>query len=174
MKRLVIIVLLLAVSITTRAQIVGSTNNQEVPRTITTDMNNSNAIGIRLAMANSFGIELSAQWGINRNRLETDIEMNFSGENGFLNLDGIYQWVWRLSGGFGWYTGVGATVGRYWVGSGASSMSGVGIGVLAQIGLEYSPLVIPIQFTFDIRPVYYFVDYSGFGYNFGLGIRYRF
>lgn len=129
-------------------------------------------LGVRGAFGSGAGAELSAMWGLNANRLETDL--GWAGANGwsYINLTGIYQWTWDLGSDFGWFAGVGANLGLY---SGTNAdYDGFGLGVAAQIGLEFNPSAIPFQFTLDFRPSWGLIGHSGFGYGGALGIRYRF
>ena len=53
--------------------------------------------------------------------------------------------------------------------------SNLGLGFLAQAGLEYNFQAIPFQITLDARPQWDVLGAaSGFGYGIALGIRYRF
>ena len=133
-------------------------------------------LGVRGAFGGGAGAELSAMWGLGGNRLETDLGWAGDKHWSYINLTGIYQWTWNLGGDFGWFAGVGANVGLYshdnnYVGN---DRDGLGLGVAAQIGLEFNPSAIPFQFTLDFRPSWGLIGYSGFGYGGALGIRYRF
>ena len=130
-------------------------------------------LGIRGAFGSGFGGEISAMWGLGGNRLETDL--GWSGGKGwsYINLNGVYQWTWDLGSNFGWFAGVGASLGLY-SGSAENYTAGFGLGILGQIGLEFNPQAIPFQFTLDFRPQWDFIGHSGFGYGGALGIRYRF
>lgn len=129
-------------------------------------------LGVRGAFGSGYGAELSAMWGLGGNRLETDLGWASGSSWNYINLTGIYQWTWELGGDFGWFAGVGANVGLY-TGDGVSD--NLGLGVAAQIGLEFNPSAIPFQFTLDFRPQWDILGaHSGFGYGGALGIRYRF
>lgn len=133
--------------------------------------NAQNWIGVRGAFGSSYGAELSFQHGFNaNNRLELDLGWNRHNTYGYTNLSGIYQWTGGIAGNFGWFAGVGANVGIW---SGYSEGS-IGLGFLAQAGLEYN-FNIPFQITLDARPQWDVLGAaSGFGYGIALGIRYRF
>lgn len=132
-------------------------------------------LGIRGGFGGGFGGELSAMWGMGGNRLETDLGWAGGNHWSYINLNGVYQWTWELGGEFGWFAGVGASVGIYSTDGNVDHYeSGLGLGVLAQIGLEFNPSAIPFQFTLDVRPQWDFIGHSGFGYGAALGIRYRF
>lgn len=128
-------------------------------------------LGIRGAFGAGSGCELSAQWGMGGNRLETDLGYAGGKNWGYLNLSGIYQWKGEFGSGFGWFAGVGANLGLY---NGTDpDHDGFGLGIAAQAGLEYN-FSIPLQLTLDIRPGWSLIGYSGFDYGIALGIRYRF
>ncbi len=131
-------------------------------------------LGVRGAFGDGFGGELSAMWGMGGNRLETDLGWAGGKHWSYVNLNCVYQWTWDLAGDFGWFAGVGANLGLYTSDGAAEYNSGLGLGVLAQIGLEFNPSAIPFQFTLDARPQWDFIGHSGFGYGVALGIRYRF
>lgn len=125
-------------------------------------------IGVRGAFGSGAGAELSAQWGMGGNRLETDLGWCGGADWGYINLSGIWQWTGEFGSGFGWFAGVGANVGLY-----NGAYDGLGLGLAAQAGLEYN-FSIPLQLTLDVRPSWSFIGYSGFGWGAALGIRYRF
>ena len=130
-------------------------------------------LGVRGAFGSGSGAELSAMWGLGGNRLETDLGWAGNKHWSYINLSGIYQWTWNLAGDFGWFAGVGANVGLY-TSDIEDYSDGLGLGILAQIGLEFNPSAIPFQFTLDFRPQWDFIGHSGFGYGAAIGIRYRF
>ncbi|MBR1850816.1 MAG: hypothetical protein IJ789_05530 [Bacteroidales bacterium] len=121
-------------------------------------------LGVRFGGGWGWGGELSAQWGMGGNRLETDLGI----AGNYLNLTGIYQWTGNITGPFGWYAGVGASLGFI-----TGNDGGLGLGVAAQVGLEFNPS-FPLQFTLDFRPEFGLVGHSGFNPGWALGIRYRF
>ncbi len=131
-------------------------------------------LGIRGAYGAGYGAELSAMWGLGGNRLETDLGFAGGHHWSYINLNGIYQWTWDLGSDFGWFAGVGASLGLYTSDGAEHYNDGFGLGVLAQIGLEFNPSAIPFQFTLDFRPQWDFIGHSGFGWGGALGIRYRF
>lgn len=134
----------------------------------------SSAIGIRGAFGNRYGAELSYQQALgSMNRLELDLGWYNSHDwnNDYVNLTGIYQWVFNITGGLNWYAGLGANVGM-WLNS---KENNIGLGLDAQLGIEYNIPSIPIQISLDARPQWDFLGAaSGFGYAGALGIRYRF
>lgn len=125
-------------------------------------------LGVRGAFGSGAGAELSAQWGMGGNRLETDLGWAGNQNWGYINLSGIWQWTGSIAGDFGWFAGVGANLGIY-----SGAYSGFGLGLAGQAGLEYN-FPIPLQVTLDVRPSWSFIGYSGFGWGVALGLRYRF
>ena len=119
--------------------------------------NAQNWIGVRGAFGSSTGAELSFQHGFNaHNRLELDLGWNTHKVQ---------------EAHFGWFAGLGANAG-YWNGYADDN---IGLGFLAQIGLEYNFQAVPFQLTLDARPQWDVLGAaSGFGYGVALGIRYRF
>ena len=111
--------------------------------------NAQNAIGVRGAFGNSTSAELSYLHGLgSANRLELDLGWhNFKDWGSYINLTGIYQWNFNISGGLGWFAGLGANVGLY---TGRND-NNIGVGFDAQIGLEYK-FNIPLQVSIDFRP----------------------
>ena len=134
--------------------------------------NAQNWIGSRGAFGSSSGAELSYQHGFNpNNRLELDLGWNTHNHYSYFNLSAIYQWTGGIVENFGWFAGLGANAGLW---SGYSESS-IGLGFLAQAGLEYNFQAVPIQITLDARPQWDVLGAaSGFGYGIALGIRYRF
>lgn len=130
-----------------------------------------NWIGVRGAFGSSYGAELSYQHGFNaNNRMELDLGWNTHDHYGYYNLSAIYHWMGGIAGNLGWFAGVGANAG-FWDGSDSK----IGLGFLAQAGLEYNFQAVPFQITLDARPQWDVLGAaSGFGYGVALGIRYRF
>ena len=133
-------------------------------------------LGVRGAFGSGAGAELSTMWGLGGNRLELDLGWTTAPNNNwsYINLTGVYQWTWALGSDFGWYAGIGANVGLYSGSNDEHYKDGLGLGFVAQIGLEFNPSAIPFQFTLDARPQWDVIGHSGFGYGLALGIRYRF
>ena len=128
-------------------------------------------LGVRGAFGSGAGAELSAQWGMGGNRLETDLGWAGGDHWGYINLSGIYQWTGTISGDFGWFAGIGANLGLY---NGTDKdYDGFGLGLAAQAGFEYN-FSFPLQLTLDVRPNWGFIGHSGFGWGLALGVRYRF
>ena len=131
-------------------------------------------LGVRGAFGSGAGAELSTMWGLGGNRLELDLGWVSGPHWGYANLTGVYQWTWALGSDFGWYAGLGANVGLYNGSNDEHYKDGLGLGFVAQIGLEFNPSAIPFQFTLDARPQWDVIGHSGFGYGLALGIRHRF
>ncbi|MBR1834983.1 MAG: hypothetical protein IJ785_05720 [Bacteroidales bacterium] len=135
--------------------------------------NAQHAIGVRGAFGNSTAAELSYQQALgSANRLELDLGWHNYTEHGtYFNLTGIYQWNWNISGGLGWYVGLGANAGLY---TGKYQDDNFGIGLDGQIGIEYK-FSIPLQVSLDFRPQMDFLGHaSGFGLGIALSLRYCF
>lgn len=130
------------------------------------------AIGLRFGGADANGAEITYQHPLgNANRLELDFGLNGYG----FGLNGVYQWVWDLSDladGFNWYAGVGAGIGNYKFKT--NGTTGLGVGILGQVGIEYN-FNIPLQLSLDYRPGIYVVpNYNGSYDGICLSARYRF
>ena len=138
--------------------------------------NAQNWIGVRGVLGSSKGAELSFQHGLNaNNRLELDLGWNIGKKHednyNYYNLSAVYQWMGGIVDNLGWFAGVGANVG-IWSGYNDGN---IGLGFLAQAGLEYNFQAAPFQITLDFRPQWDVLGAaSGFGYAGALGIRYRF
>ena len=136
--------------------------------------NAQNAIGVRGVFGNGSGAEVSYQTAMgSANRLELDLGWhNFEKWGSYINLTGVYQWNFNITGGLGWYAGIGANVGMF---TGNKVENGnIGLGFDAQIGIEYN-FDFPLQISLDFRPQWDVLGAaSGFGYGLALGLRYRF
>ena len=122
------------------------------------------AIGVRAG----YGGELSYQHSLGGNFAEFDLGW-FS--NGF-DVVGIYDFILGGSGDVNFYLGPGAQLGFY---NHADGTTGLNVGIAGQLGVEWNIPTIPLQLSVDWRPVFFFLNNRGFGYDsVGLGIRYRF
>lgn len=122
-----------------------------------------------------YGIEASYQHTLGQNFVEADLGMFGYG----IEVAATYNWMilqpqWTSQGVWGFYAGPGATVG-----CGFKGYFTAGIG--GQVGLEYTFDNIPLQLSFDYRPMFGIdtedgkVDFWDPGvYNFGIGVRYCF
>ena len=135
-----------------------------------------NAIGIKIGGAtgdfSGTGTQISYQRGLNDiNRLELGLSFTFHSSHSTLGIDGFYQWVRKIDGGFNWFVGPGASIGSVSIKHGGSEML---MGVGGVIGIEYRFPKTPIQLSLDITPIFGLINSQGFYSNFGLGIRYCF
>ena len=132
--------------------------------------NAQSAIGLRGAFGSRSGVEVSYQtpaWG---ERLEVDFGWYGYHHHNSIYLAGVYQWTWNIVSQLGWYAGVGANIGvRTW-----EDGAGFGLGVLGQIGLEWTFPRIPLKLSVDIRPQIDVFGDSHFGMAGALGVRYVF
>jgi len=167
MKRIILAVMLIGLAF--------SAHSQEIRK---------NALGLRLGDNDGFGGEISYQRALSdNNRLEFDLGWRDSKNVDAMKLVGLYQWVWNIDGGFNWYAGVGAGIGKWdYNGPGDPDPDG-GTFLLAagDIGIEYLFEGAPIQLSLDFRPELYFGDdrdefddYDSFGTDIALGIRFTF
>ena len=161
MKKIILsAVMLIGLTITTHAQDISK-----------------NALGLRLGSNDGFGAEVSYQKRLSdANRLELDLGWRSSNSVDAFKLAGLYQWVWNIEGGFNWYAGLGAGVGRWSVDNNNVKISDTFFFAAGDIGIEYNFDEAPIQLSLDFRP-----EFGGNGYyknNYGsdiaLAIRYKF
>ncbi|MBQ3174597.1 MAG: hypothetical protein IJB58_01330 [Bacteroidales bacterium] len=127
-----------------------------------------NAIGIR----GGYGAEVSYQrYIIPEGRIEATMGANRYG----FSVEGMYQWMFDFpastAGIWQWYAGAGLGMGGW---TNDDFKHGFAVGVLAQIGIEYS-FNIPLMLSLDYRPGIYFVPNTSFDYTgLALGVRYCF
>lgn len=134
--------------------------------------NAQNALGVRLGGGQGYGAELSFQTGLFGSRCEFDLGLNSGDNYTHFNLTGIYQWTGEIGSGFGWYAGVGASLG-YW--NAKNVDADIALALAGQAGIEYNFNAIPIQLSLDIRPKFYLIPSTDFHWgDVALGIRYRF
>lgn len=120
----------------------------------------------------SNGLELSHQRALEVDKqLEFNVGLssNHRRKDYDLTLVGAYQWVYPLSDvdQVEWFTGTNLQCGYYDLRTDASFNMGLG----GQLGIEYSGSA-PVQFTLDLRPVYYMFYGRSLELNVGLGVRY--
>jgi hypothetical protein len=140
-----------------------------------------NAIGLRFG--NHYGLEIEITYQrmlTSKNRLEINGGWSSNDNTEAFKLIGIYQWYWNLEKGLYWYAGGGGGFGTWntddnYINEYADD-TGVFIVVTGDIGIEYHFKDAPIQLSIDGRPGYVFNNYekNDFGFNAGLGIRYKF
>lgn len=140
-----------------------------------------NALGVRLGDNNGFGGEISYQRGLSKNnRLEFDLGWRNSDHVDAVKVVGLYQWVWNIDGGFNWYAGVGAGLSSwnydYRFGPDRYKDRGTYVFAAGDIGIEYGFDNVPILISLDARPEigsgYY--DNDNFGFDVGLGVKFKF
>src|SRR5436190_1820292 len=81
----------------------------------------NNALGLRFGSDRyNDGFEISYQHKLSKaNRLELDLGWASHGNDHHndqydsFKFTGLYEWVWKIDGGFNWYAGVGAGIGSY-------------------------------------------------------------
>ncbi|WP_163399807.1 hypothetical protein [Flavobacterium fluviatile] len=139
------------------------------------------ALGLRLGDNNGFGGEISYQLGLNqKNRLEFDLGWRDDRHVDAIKGVALYQWVWNIDGGFNWYAGVGGGLAAWdydYDGPGDDyDDSGTYVFAAGDIGIEYRFKEFPLTLSLDARPEigsgYY--DDDNFGFDVGLGARFRF
>jgi hypothetical protein len=129
------------------------------------------AIGLRFGGGNfGGGAEFNYQHALGEsNRAEVGLGINSLNGSSYMNIAGIYQWVWSLEEGFSWYAGPGAQMLL------VKNASAIMVG--GQIGAEYNfntNLEVPLQVSLDTRPMVNLGDGDGFGWGIALGVRYTF
>ena len=129
------------------------------------------AIGIRFGGGNfGGGAELNYLHGLGEsNRLELGMGLKSLNGGSYMNIAGIYQWVFSLEEGFSWYVGPGAQM--YLVKNASAILVG------GEIGVEYNfntVLEVPLQIGIDSRPMINLGDGEGFGWGAALSVRYTF
>ncbi len=139
---------------------------------------NKHAIGARIGAGNTFGSQVSYQYGIsNYNRVEVDLGFNTNNNGTGFNLSGAYQWVWDIESGFNWYAGPAATLGSWSYSNdySGSGDSGVYLGIGGQIGAEYNFEEVPVNLSLDTMPQFGFGPTDqNFNMGLSLSIRYAF
>ena len=109
-----------------------------------------------------------------------EIDLGFRNSNNVdaIKLTGLYQWVWKIDGGFNWYAGFGGGIGSWSIDNNNFKDDGTYAFVAGDLGIEYNFKEAPIQLALDIRPELYFNsdDFreDNFGPDLALAIRYRF
>lgn len=141
-----------------------------------------NHLGIRFGAGNGTSAEVSFQKALSVNRLELDLGLHsVSDIYNYINLSGFYEWTMPISGGLGWYAGVGANLGAFFYNEDMKEYlgykNGFGLGLAGIVGVEYN-FSFPLQISLDVRPVWHLVgnnDFLGFGWGgVALGVRYSF
>lgn len=135
------------------------------------------AIGLRFGGGDGFGTEISYQHALtDRNRLEFDLGMYSNNIYSAWGLAGIYQWVWKIEGGFNWYTGAGGRIGSWSYSHNylGTDNNGIFLAAAGNIGIEYS-FPIGIQLALDARPEIGLINRGdAFRNNIAFSVRYQF
>lgn len=121
------------------------------------------AIGARLGS----DLELSYQHGFGSNFLEADLGLGLA----FHAVDLTLAYDFSLLPGSDFNIYVGPAVNLFAI---TETNGGIGAGIGAQLGLEYSFPSVPINLSLDWRPLYHFGGYGAYWAGAALGIRYRF
>ncbi|MFD0861960.1 hypothetical protein ACFQ1M_07060 [Sungkyunkwania multivorans] len=138
-----------------------------------------NALGLRLGDNDGFGAEISYQRGLgDDNRLEFDLGWRDGNNFDAFKLAALYQWVWRIDGGFNWYAGAGGGIGNVDFESPVPGIDGGSetfIFAAGDIGIEYN-FEIPLLISLDFRPEIIFNDAfdDDVDFDIALGLRYQF
>ncbi|TRX40876.1 hypothetical protein [Flavobacterium restrictum] len=168
MKRIILVAIMLI-------GLVGTTQAQDISK---------NALGLRFGDSGGFGGEISYQRKLaTDNRLELDLgwrnRSNFN-NNGYddkaVKLTGLYQWVWKIDGGFNWYAGVGGGLGSFNYDTNGNSYHDTFVFGAGDIGIEYGFGEVPILLSLDFRPEFGGNGYYKNSYNsdVALAIKYQF
>lgn len=143
--------------------------------------NTKNAIGIRFGNNHGFEVEFSYQKKISlTNQLELDFGWTNDSNTNALKITGIYQWYWKIEKELNWYAGFGGGLGSWNTNDQYKNEyagdNGLFTVLIGGIGIEYNFKNLPIQLTLDTRPEFILNNYkkNDFGFNVGLGIRYKF
>lgn len=141
-----------------------------------------NALGARINVDYdadlSYGAELSFQHALSdANRLEFDFGWEGHEHWNQFGVTGIYQWTFNIVGNLGWYVGVGGNIGL-WASDWGNDFA---LSVVGQVGIEYKFDAVPIQLSFDYRPMAYLIfpddHYHPNRFHYGavaFGVRYCF
>lgn len=145
-----------------------------------------NAIGLRIGDSDGFGPEVNYQRGLgDNNRLELGLAWHSKSYWNAVKFTGIYQWVWKIDGGFNWYAGPGAGIGmvsyddRYRWDKGhpyydkkhkETDVYGFATG---DIGIEYN-FDFPLLISLDFRPQLNLGYRDDITFDVGLAARYQF
>jgi len=127
------------------------------------------AIGLRFGGGNfGSGTEINYLHGMgSSNRIEVGLGINSFNGGSYMNIVGIYQWVFELEKGFSWYAGPGTQM--LFVKNASAIMIG------GEVGVEYNfntELDVPLQIGLDSRPMFNLGDGDGFGWGVALSVRY--
>lgn len=119
-------------------------------------------LGVRLGSWGGAGASVDGVYNMQKNRIHADLGLF----KNTLTIEGFYDWSFPIVDNLSFYPGVGAGL--------ALHNEGIILGIGGELGFEYK-FDFPISIGLDWRPMVFFVNSPGFGYNCGgLNIRYRF
>lgn len=114
-------------------------------------------------------MEFSYQHYMGTNFLEADLGFSAFGASAGFRATAIYDFPFQLAEKFIFYVGPGAQLGSYANENGAAFCMGIG----GQAGFEYQ-FDIPLNLSFDWRPMWNFVGNFIAYSSVSVGVRYRF
>ncbi len=135
----------------------------------------TNAIGLKFGgTAGDFsggGVAFSYQRALGGiNRFEGNLAFGGNDKHSSFGIDGYYQWVWNIQGGFNWFAAPGVSFAGVNVKDGDNYFA---MGIGGQVGLEYR-FPIPLQLTLEFNPTFGLLNDQGYYSGFALGVRYMF
>jgi hypothetical protein len=138
-------------------------------------------INYQKAMGAANRLELGASYSSkSENFAQTPFTASYSYSTHYFGAFGAYHWHFNITDGLNWYVGPGAGFGMWsWSHNALGykvSDSGFFLNIGGQVGIEYNFNVsnVPLVLSLDTRPMFGLLNSSGFGWDFGLGIRYTF
>ncbi len=161
-KILLFFVLFMAVSFA-----VGSVYAQNLSSTYKT------AVGAKAYFGNGSVAGINAKHFMNNS---TALEGSLLFKNGFVGLEGIYQWHGKINGanGLKWYVGPGAWLGFYNNKSKFDNNNSVLFALKGNLGLDYKFSGAPINVAFDVNPTFSLSPVSDFSFLAGFAFRFAF
>ena len=193
MKKLLLsLLMILGVGLSANAQIIGATNNQQIPQSPNSHKW-SNAIGLSwgkdiiysdfVGGEDSYCIGLTSIWHAGTHQIEVDIVRFGNRLQDSWGLVGTYQWTGAFSRKLGWFVGAGGRIGSGYYDYGyyyeyyhTWDADEISFDIIGQVGISYTPPTYPLQFSFEIRPRLTITpdQTAGFGSDICIGARYRF
>ena len=134
------------------------------------------ALGLRLGDDNGFGVEVSYQLGLVKNkRLELDLGWRDQNSNDAIKLTGSHHWVYEIEERFNWFIGpAGGIYHATYDAENNQTESETSIFVGGMFGVEYN-FDFPLLLSIDIRPELGLGDNNNdLGLDLALGVRYQF
>ncbi|MGB3774587.1 MAG: hypothetical protein WA951_04965 [Leeuwenhoekiella sp.] len=138
-----------------------------------------NALGLRFGGSNGVGAEISYQRGLTENnRLEFDLGWRNDDDFDAFKFTALYQWVWKLGGGFNWYAGAGGGLGAVDYGNDFDQRNDDDTDFFAygagDVGIEFN-FGFPLLIALDFRPELGFNDFSNdLDFDIAFSARYQF